>query len=124
MGDLQTSEDYALYVADGLEGEIGVVVVEGSIQACDQKVSAGNMLVSKIANQCAMTVEKGSRLLLFGGNPFPEERHIFWNFVSSDRNKIEAAKQRWKDWDFPKVAGDDTYVPLPDEMSANLKRKT
>ncbi len=71
------------------------------------------MLVSKVENQCALQLEKGSRVLLFGGMPFPEERHIYWNFVSSSKETIEEAKEKWKNWDFPKFPNDETYVPLP-----------
>ncbi len=113
MVDIQTDSSYDLDIANSLVGEIGVVVVEGSINACDQKVEQGNMLVSKVDNQCALRIDAGSRLLLFGGIPFPEERHIYWNFVSSSKEKIEEAKLKWENWDFPRVPNDNSYVPLP-----------
>lgn len=120
MVEIQTKDIYELEIKDQLAGEIGICIVEGAVDACETRIEKGNMLVSKVENQCTMTIHPASRILLFGGIPFEEERHIFWNFVSSDKEKIEGAKRRWKDWDFPKVANDDTYVPLP-EMSANTK---
>ncbi|WP_421762707.1 pirin family protein [Ekhidna sp.] len=113
MIDIQTSNDYDLTIQDQLRGEIGFCVVEGSIKACDQLVSKGNMLVSKSEYACQLSIQRGSRILLFGGEPFPEERHIFWNFVSSDKQKIEEAKSAWKDKLFPKVENDNSYIPLP-----------
>lgn len=122
MVEVQTEDAFELKITDQLSGEIGICIVEGAINACDQHVEKGNMLVSKVENQCAITIHQGSRILLFGGAPFEEERHIFWNFVSSDPKKIAKATEQWKSRDFPTVAGDDTYVPLP-EVGAHAKRK-
>jgi len=122
MVDVIAENEFSLDISNSLQGEIGVVVVEGKVNACDQIIEKGNMLVSKVEGQCALKVDKGSRLLLFGGQPFPEERHIFWNFVSSDKEKIEQAKEKWKNWDFPKVPNDESYVPMP-EINPRLKRK-
>jgi len=113
MVEVKTTGAYSLDVANQLSGEIGIVLVEGAIDACGNRVEKGNMLVSKLENQCAITVEANSHLLLFGGQPFPEERFIFWNFVSSSKEKIEAAKEKWKAKQFPKVPNDESYVPLP-----------
>ncbi|MEQ8245531.1 pirin family protein [Fulvivirga sp.] len=114
MVEIKTEADYALDINGQLEGEIGICIVEGSIKACEHHVEAGNMLVSKIDNQCAIEIKAGSHLLLFGGKPFEEERFIYWNFVASSKEKLEDAKQRWRNKQFPKVPGDDTYVPLPE----------
>ncbi|WP_373398353.1 pirin-like C-terminal cupin domain-containing protein [Algoriphagus halophilus] len=52
------------------------------------------------------------------GKPFPEERFMFWNFVSSDKKELENAKENWKAQNldvFPKIPGDDKeFVPLPE----------
>ncbi|WP_420575453.1 pirin family protein [Ekhidna sp.] len=113
MIEIETDDTYDLHVKDQLSGEIGFCIVEGSINACDQVVEKGNMLVSKTDNECGLQIAPNSRVLLFGGKPFPEERHIFWNFVSSSKEKIEEAKERWRNKQFPKVPNDDTYIPLP-----------
>ncbi|RAV27728.1 pirin family protein [Sinomicrobium soli] len=113
MVSVETGKDYALDIAGNLEGEIGICVVEGKVNACGEEVGKGNMLVSKLNDQCALQVAGGSHLLLFGGQPLEEERHIYWNFVSSDPVKIEKARDDWKARRFPEVPGDDTYIPLP-----------
>ncbi len=113
MVEIKTVEDYELDINGQLFGEIGICIVEGSIQACEHHVGAGNMLVSKIDNQCAIKIKGGTHLLLFGGQPFEEERFIHWNFVATSKEKLEEAKQRWRERRFPKVPNDDTYVPLP-----------
>ena len=113
MLEVKTKEKLNLDVAGNLKGEIGICIVEGSIQACDNQIDKGNMLVSKLDGQCAINVAPNSHLLLFGGNPFEEERFIFWNFVATDKEIIEAAKIKWKEKKFPKVANDNSYIPLP-----------
>ncbi len=113
MVDIKTTQDYDLCVADQLKGEIGVTVVEGSVIACDDEITAGNMLVSKTEDVCNITIKAGSHVLLFGGEPFPEKRYIHWNFVSHSQEKIEQAKEDWKNWTFPMMEEDDSYVPLP-----------
>lgn len=113
MVDVRAQEDYELDISGQLEGEVGICIVEGAIDACDNHVTAGNMLVSKVEGQCAVKVKAGSHLLLFGGQPFAEERFIYWNFVSSDKERLERAKNDWREKKFPKVPGDNTYVPMP-----------
>ena len=87
--------------------------VEGAIVACDNEINKGNILVSKVSDVCNIKVKANSHILLFGGEPFSEERHIYWNFVSHDKNKIDEAKQAWKNKTFPIMQTDRTYVPLP-----------
>ena len=55
-----------------------------------------------------------AKLMLFGGAPLDGERHIWWNFVSSSAERIEAAKRDWKARRFPTVPGDDGYMPAPE----------
>ncbi len=114
MVEVTTHEDYQLEIQEHLQGEIGICIVEGEVNACDQVIKAGNMLVSKTEDACRLHIKKDSLILLFGGEPFPEERSIYWNFVSSSKERIEKAKADWRDRKFPKVAGDHSYVPLPD----------
>ncbi|MGB3468661.1 MAG: pirin-like C-terminal cupin domain-containing protein, partial [Cyclobacteriaceae bacterium] len=113
MVEVKVTADYQLDISGKLEGEIGICIVEGAIDACENHVTAGNMLVSKADGQCDITIKAGSHLLLFGGLPLPEERYIYWNFVSSNKERLERAKEDWRNRKFPKVAGDNTYVPLP-----------
>nr|WP_293300570.1 pirin family protein [Allomuricauda sp.] len=113
MIEIKNAEPYALNVNGKLKGEIGICIVEGGIEACGEMVEKGNILVSKVENTCNIKLRPNTHLLLFGGEPFPEERHIFWNFVSSSKETIEQAKEAWKNKTFPMMTDDDTYVPLP-----------
>lgn len=114
MVEVKNTESYSLNVNGKLKGEIGICIVEGSIEACGEVVEKGNILVSKVEDTCNIILYPNTHLLLFGGEPFPEERHIYWNFVSSSKEKIEAAKEAWRNKTFPMMENDDTYVPLPE----------
>ncbi len=113
MIELKTAEAYELNVNGKLQGEIGICIVEGAIKACDETIEKGNILVSKVEDTCNISLKPNTHLLLFGGAPFTEERHIHWNFVSSSKEKIENAKKAWIAKSFPMMENDNTYVPLP-----------
>jgi len=113
MVEVKTKGAFDLDIAENLVGEIGICIVDGAIDACEHHLDKGHMLVSKVDNQCKVHIRENSHILLFGGKPFPEERNIYWNFVSSSKERLEEAKKAWRENKFPKVAGDDTYVPMP-----------
>jgi redox-sensitive bicupin YhaK (pirin superfamily) len=57
----------------------------------------------------------GGRIALCGGEDFATPRHVWWNFVSSSRDRINQAKEDWKAGNFPKVPGDDKeFIPIPE----------
>lgn len=113
MVEVKSKRGGDLKVEGQLSGEIGVCIVEGYIRACSEKIGSGNMLVSKEEDICHITLGENSHVLLFGGESFPEERHIFWNFVATEPATIEEAKQLWKDKKFEMVPGESGYIPLP-----------
>nr|WP_299342875.1 pirin family protein [Allomuricauda sp.] len=115
MVQVKAEESYELNIVDELKGEIGICIVERAIEACGQRVEKGNILVSKVEDACSVQLEANTHLLLFGGEPLPEERHIYWNFVSSSQEKIEKAKEDWRNKTFPMMGHDSSYVPLPGE---------
>ena len=113
MVDVQSEQKSTLNISGQLKGEIGICIVEGYIEACGERVEKGNMLVSKEEDICSITMGEDTHVLLFGGEAFPEERFIFWNFVSSDKDLIEQAKEDWKAKRFDLLEGDESYIPLP-----------
>jgi redox-sensitive bicupin YhaK (pirin superfamily) len=71
-----------------------------------------------LAPGAAMTLasERGARAMLLGGEAFKTKRHVFWNFVSSDRERINQAKEDWRAGRFPLVPGDEEeFIPLPEK---------
>ncbi len=111
--EINVGRDSQFDIKDNLKGEVGICVVTGSINACDQVIEKGSLLVSKEEDTCKLKVSEGSKLLIFGGQPFEEERFIDWNFVASDKELLKAAKQNWQDKKFEMVPGETGYIPLP-----------
>lgn len=113
MLSVQANKKSTLHLKDHLKGEVAIVIVEGHISEAAEKVNAGQMLISKCDEACQIEVPKGAKLLLFGGETFPEERFLLWNFASSSKERLQQAKADWEAKNFPKVPGDDTYIPIP-----------
>ncbi len=113
MIEITSTDAYFLDIKDKVRGEVGICIVEGSIEACGDTIHKGNIVVSKVEDTCKINLRPNTHLLLFGGEPFPEERHIYWNFVSSSKERIERAKTDWAQKTFPMMQDDKTYVPLP-----------
>ncbi len=58
---------------------------------------------------------ENTTIYIFGGDSFPEERIIYWNFVASNKELIENAKEKWLAQKFEKVPGETEFVPLPEQ---------
>lgn len=114
MIKITTEADRPIDLHGKLYGEIGIAIVEGGVIASGETIESGNMLVSNVNDGCALTVKEGSTLLVFGGEPFDEPRHIWWNFVASEIDTIEEAKRRWKEQTFDMVPHESGYIPLPE----------
>ncbi|MBO3699786.1 pirin family protein [Roseivirga sp. E12] len=113
MVEAKAKDKAVLDVKGKVKGEVGIVIVDGYIEACSERIEKGNMLVSKEEDICKIVLGENTHVFLFGGEPFAEERHIYWNFVSTEKNLIEEAKQDWKDQKFEMVPGESGYIPLP-----------
>ncbi|MFK7806203.1 MAG: pirin family protein [Saprospiraceae bacterium] len=114
MVDIFTEEETTLDLKDQLKGEVAFVIVKGSIIVQEQKIEAGQMLISKTDEQCEICMDKNTQVLLFGGEPLKEEHFLLWNFVSHSKERLQQAKADWMEKNFPKVPGDNTYIPFPD----------
>lgn len=97
------------------EEEIGVYLVSGELRVNGENVPEATLLVPADHKNLRLEMSAGSRALVFGGARFPEERHIWWNFVSSSKERIRRAATDWKDGKFARVPGETEFIPLPDE---------
>jgi redox-sensitive bicupin YhaK (pirin superfamily) len=97
--------------------ERAAYIVEGSIELLrDGGVfNAGQLLVFKPGAEVTLVASDSSpaRLMLLGGEPLDGPRHIWWNFVSSSRERIEQAKEDWKAGRFAPVPEETEFIPLP-----------
>jgi redox-sensitive bicupin YhaK (pirin superfamily) len=73
------------------------------------------LVVFKPGAEIVLQAKGAARVMLIGGEPFPEGRNIYWNFVSSSRDRIEQAKEDWREQRFAPVAEEHEFIPLPDE---------
>ncbi len=98
----------------------GAYVVSGTVEVAGQTFEAGRMMVFRPGDRISLRAgPQGARLMLLGGATLGGPRHIWWNFVASSKDKIEAAKQAWRegDWDHGRFRLPPTdnaeFVPLP-----------
>jgi hypothetical protein len=94
--------------------ERGAFLVEGAVDLAGERHAAGQLLVFRPGIDIVLGAAQGARLMLLGGAPMDGPRHIWWNFVSSSPERIEAAKADWKAGRFLPVVGDSEFIPLPD----------
>lgn len=92
--------------------ECMVYVLDGSVTIEGTPYEAGDVIILE-DEQCINSTSH-CRLLMLGGEEWPEVPFIEWNFVSFDRERIEEAKDDWREQRFPKIPGDDNeFTPLP-----------
>jgi len=111
--EITSDRECVLAIGKELFGESGLYILEGGIVDDGQRFGPKQLLVAKNPELCAFTLEPGTTVYLFGGEPFQEERLIHWNFVATSRELIDAARQRWIEQAFPKIEGETEFVPLP-----------
>lgn len=95
--------------------ERAVYIASGSVDLAGERLEAGQMAVLREGHRVEVTAQADTRLMLIGGEPLDGPRFIWWNFVASSREKIEAAKARWKADEFPRVPGETDWIPLPEK---------
>lgn len=111
--EIKSSKETTLNIGDNLFGESALYILSGEISSEGNTYGPKQLLVAKDSKICTFTIGENTTVYLFGGEPFPEERFIEWNFVSSDKELIKAAKLKWLNQTFPKVSGETDFVPLP-----------
>ncbi|PXV58573.1 hypothetical protein SAMN04487785_11567 [Dyella jiangningensis] len=94
--------------------ERGVCVVDGAVEWDGVTVQPTQAAVQTGTFSPALRAPVKSRVMLFGGAPLDGERHLWWNFVASTRERIEQAKADWSAQRMGKVVGDEEeFIPLP-----------
>lgn len=93
-------------------GERGVLVIDGAVSVDSEEVPVRHLLVLDADAPGRIAVSGPARIVLLAGAPVGD-RIISWNFVSSRRDRIDAAREAWRRFDWPLVDGDDELVPLP-----------
>jgi redox-sensitive bicupin YhaK (pirin superfamily) len=86
------------------------------VQIAGQTFEPGRMLVFRPGDRLTVEALTDARLLLIGGEPMDGPRHVWWNFVSSRKERIEEAKRAWKQGGFESVPGETEFIPLPERV--------
>ena len=94
--------------------ELAVYVVEGSVAINREFVDAGVLAILENEAAGTVTAESAARIMFAGGDALEGERFIWWNFVSSSRERIEQAKKDWREQRFDAVPGETDYILLPE----------
>jgi len=95
--------------------ERAIYVCAGAVVIAGERFEAGRLLVFRPGGEIAIEAPEGARLQLLGGEPMDGPRHIWWNFVSSSKERIEQAKAEWRAGRFDIVPGDEKeFIPLPE----------
>ena len=97
--------------------ERGAYIAKGSIEVNGITYNEGKLLVFTKAGDPIIIAKTNSTLMLLGGEPLGD-RHIWWNFVSSRKERIEQAKEDWKQGRIILPPNDDKeFIPLPEDKS-------
>ena len=96
--------------------ERAVMLVGGEASLDGHALEPYALVVLRPGEAMTLSSERAGKIMLMGGEAFPTRRHVYWNFVSSSRERIEQAKQDWIAGRFPLVPGDEEeLIPFPDK---------
>jgi redox-sensitive bicupin YhaK (pirin superfamily) len=111
--EVKTKTEKSISICRDLYGEAGMYILEGILKSEDSVYKQNQLVVPEERSTFKFEMGTKSTVYIIGGNPFPEERFIFWNFVSSQRELIDKAKEKWSAQQFPKIPGEIDFIPLP-----------
>ena len=95
--------------------ERAIYVLEGEVDIAGDRFAANQLLVFREGDEIVVGSERGAHFMLFGGASLGSRRYIWWNFVSSSKERIEQAKEEWRTGRFDIVPGDaEERIPLPE----------
>jgi redox-sensitive bicupin YhaK (pirin superfamily) len=112
--DIELGAGGALPV-DADADERAVMLVGGEAELDGERLDLYALYLLKPRHAARLSSPSSARLMLLGGQAFTTPRYVFWNFVSSSRDRINQAKEDWKALRFPLIPGDDQeFIPLPE----------
>lgn len=94
--------------------EGAIYIIKGDVEVDNKTYTRFDMISFKEGTSIEFKALTDVEFMILGGETFPEKRHIWWNFVSTDVEKIEKAKIDWKEQNFPSVVNEKEFTPLPE----------
>jgi redox-sensitive bicupin YhaK (pirin superfamily) len=114
--DIRLDPGSHIQLPGNIAEERAVYTLDGSVEVAGQSFAADRLLVFRPGDEIIVRAPQGAHFMLFGGAALPSKRYIWWNFVSSSRERIEQAKQEWRSGRFDIVPGDEEeFIPLPED---------
>jgi len=93
--------------------ERGVYAVSGDVEIAGSPLPVRHLAVASPSIAIRVCARTAARVMLIGGAAMDGDRYIWWNFVASSRELMDAAAARWENGGFPPVPGDSEFIPLP-----------
>jgi redox-sensitive bicupin YhaK (pirin superfamily) len=93
--------------------ERGVYILHGAVSVGGEVYGPQQLLIFRPGDAVTLRATAATRLVVLGGEPMDGPRHVWWNFVNSSKDRIEAAKADWRAGRFDAVPGDAEFIPLP-----------
>ena len=101
---------------DAEADERAVMLVGGEASIDGQPLDLYALVLLRPGAAMTLSSERDGKVMLLGGEAFATKRYVYWNFVSSNRDRIEQAKEDWIARRFPLVPGDaEEFIPFPDK---------
>jgi redox-sensitive bicupin YhaK (pirin superfamily) len=112
--DIELGSDGSIAIEAGAD-ERAIMLVGGEAELDGQPIEPFTLYVLRPGHEARLSSASGARAMLMGGQSFGTRRYVFWNFVSSSRDRINQAKEDWKAMRFPLIPGDDQeFIPIPE----------
>lgn len=112
--EIKSKERAVINLSNRLFGEKAIYLLNGTLECEGNHFETHQLLVSVADDLCSFVLGENSTAYVFGGEAFGEDRIIEWNYVATTKDLIERAKEKWERHEFPKVPGDNGYIPQPE----------
>ena len=94
--------------------ERAIYVIDGEIEIAGERYQGPRLLIFRPGDRITVKTLSPARMMFLGGDALEGPRHLWWNFVSSSKERIEQAKQDWKTGRFAHVPSEHEFIPLPE----------
>ncbi|UCF51043.1 MAG: hypothetical protein JSV48_15930, partial [Bradyrhizobium sp.] len=94
--------------------ERAIYVVEGEVEIANERYEGPRLLIFRPGDRITVKAVRPTRMMFLGGDALEGPRHVWWNFVSSSKERIEQAKQDWKTGRVAAVPEEHEFIPLPE----------
>jgi hypothetical protein len=94
--------------------ERAIYLVDGEVEIAGDRYEGPRLLIFRPGDRITVKTILPTRMMFLGGDALEGPRHLWWNFVSSSKERIEQAKQDWKTGRFAAVPHEHEFIPLPE----------